>query len=372
MKLLELAEYLKDQAVKQFPNEIAIIILYGSTAQALDDVFSDLDMFAIVDNQEESNLPWEFIFHDHPVDFWKINWEQAELMALGTQDSNPWSVSAALFNNSKILYSRSVSDKIRFNLLVEKTKRNEKDNFRLIIENFNSGYSHIEEIILAKNNNDLLSARWAVWQLINKSVKNLSLINNSFLTKNWGVNLHEVFQLPTLPENYSNLATNLCTTNNFDEMLVMGRELLHNLRQVLLKKQQKFLMNQIDEKKAFFGNYISMKSYINKIMSACYKKDILAVSYAATELQIWIAEELAKYEGKLIVNVDNFNFFEEIGVFYNQLKLPDLMEGITQKNFPEIIKNAKELDSQLQVYCKKQNYSIPNLCSFEEVVAYLK
>ncbi|MFX0210479.1 MAG: hypothetical protein ACFFDT_31155, partial [Candidatus Hodarchaeota archaeon] len=293
-------------------------------------------------------------------------------MSLGIQDSSPWAVSAALFNNGKVLYSRSVSDKTRFYSLVEKTKRNEEENFKQIITNFNSGYSHLEEIILAKKNKDILSARWAVWQLINKSVKNLSLINNSFLTKNWGVNLHEVFRFPTLPTNYSKLVTNLSKTNHFDEMMTLGRELLQSQRSIVLKKQQKFLINQANEEKAFCNNYISMKAYINKIISSCHKKDVLAVSYAATELQIWIAEELAQYEGNLVVDVDNFNFFEEIQVFYNQLMFPDLMEGISKNNFQEIEKNVKELDLRLQEYCKKQNLRIPSFIDLEEVAVYLE
>lgn len=372
MKLLELAGFLKDQAVKRFPNEIAIIVLYGSTAQRIDNEFSDLDMFAILDNQEKSNLPWEFMFQGHTVDFWKMDWKRAEQMALGIRDSSPWAVSAALFNNGEILYSRSVSDKIRFNSLVEKTKRNQEENFKQIVNDFNSGYSHLEEIALAKSNNDLLSARWAIWQLINKSVKNLSLINNSFLTKNWGTNLHEVFQFPILPTNYSKLVLNLSTTNKFDEMLKLGRELIHNLRKLVLKKQQNFIMSQANKEKAFCNNYISMKAYINKIMSACHKRDILAVSYAATELQIWIAEELAHYEGNLIVDVDNFNFFGEIKAFYNQLMLPDLMEGIAQKNFKEIGKNVNELDFRLQGFCRNKNLKIPSFLNINEIENYLE
>ena len=177
--------------------------------------------------------------------------------------------------------------------------------------------------------------------------------------------------MPTLPINYSKLVTNLCTTNNFDKMLVLGRELLHNLRQLLLKKQEKFLMNQIDKKKGFFNNYISMKAYINKIMSACHKRDILAVSYAATELQIWIAEELAQSEGNLIVNVDTFNFFEEIKTFYHHLMLPNLMEGISQGDFQKIEKTAKKLDFQLSNFCKSRNSKILRLNNLGEVKKYL-
>ncbi|MFX0122708.1 MAG: hypothetical protein ACFFAE_03665 [Candidatus Hodarchaeota archaeon] len=370
MTLLELAECLKNQAVKNNPDKIAIIILYGSTVQEKDDKFSDLDMYAIVDNKEYTDLPWEFIFQNHTVDFWKMDWNQAELMALGMQNESPWAVSAALFVNGKVLFSRSESDKIRFSSLLAKTQRTEEENLKQIISDFNSGYSHIEEIRIAEKTNDLLSARWAAWQLINKSVRNLSLVNNSYLMKNWGSNLHEVFQFPILPHNYSSFVTSLSTTNNFDEMVILGRELINGMRKLVLEKQHNFVKDHVTERNTC-KNYISMKAYINKILSACHKKDILAVSYAATELQIWIAEELAQYEGDLVVNVDNFNFFKEIKTFYHQLMLPNLMEGISKRDFQKIEKNTNELDFRLQEFCKNRNPKIIRLDDIEEVKKYL-
>ena len=371
MSLLELAECLKNQAIKLFPDKIAIITLYGSTARKTDDQFSDLDMFAIVDNKEDTNLPWEFIFQNHTVDFWKMDWKQAENMASGKQDRNPWTVSAALFTNGKILFSRSNSDKQSYNSLIAKTQRSKEANLAQILQNFNFGYSHLEEFKIAKKNNDILSARWSAWQLINKSIRNLSLVNNTFLTKNWGSNLHEVFLFPILPTDYSRLVTVLSTTNNFDEMVEIGQKLLQGIREIVLKHQENIVMDRKTGKNSC-RNYISMKAYINKILSACYKEDILAASYAATELQIWIAEELALSEGNILANVDNFNFFAEIKSFYHQLMLPNLMEGISQRDFLKIEKTAKELDIRLHEFCKTQNTKISRFNSIQEVQKYLK
>jgi hypothetical protein len=371
MSLLELAKYLKNQAIELFTGKIAIITLYGSTARETDDQFSDLDMFAIVDNKEDTDLPWEFIFQDHTVDFWKMDWMQAKKMASGKQNSSPWAVSAALFTNGKVLFSRSSSDKRHYNSLIEKTQRSKEANLTQILKNFNFGYSHLEEFKIAKTNNDILTARWSAWQLINKSVRNLSLVNNTFLTKNWGSNLHEVFLFPILPEDYSRLVTVLSTTNNFDEMVEIGQELLQGIRDIILKNQENIVMGTKTGKNSC-RNYISMKAYINKILSACHKEDILAASYAATELQIWIAEELALNEGNLLVNVDTFNFFDEIKSFYHQLMLPNLMEGISQRDFLKIEKTVKELDIRLQEFCKSQNTKIPRFISIQEVQKYLK
>ncbi|MFX0013068.1 MAG: hypothetical protein ACFFB2_04505 [Promethearchaeota archaeon] len=370
MKLLDLAIFLKDQLLGHFPNKVGIIILYGSVAQRTEDEFSDLDMYAIVDDQEDTTLPWEFIFHGHTVDFWKMDWRQAELMASGDNDRSPWAVAASLFTEGRILHKRSDSDKIRFNSFVSKIRRTDEENLKHIIKEFNSVYSHLEEIKIAKRKKDLLSARWAIWQLTNKLTINLSLMNNSYLTKNWGSNLHEIFQFPIIPPNFRELVTILCTTNNYDEMIRVGRVLIQNVRKLILKKQQNIIMSPIYEKKAF-TRYVSMKAYINKIISACHKGDILTASYAVTELQIWIAEELNHIEGNFLVDVDNFNSFDEIKVFYNRLKLPDLMDGISQSDFQEIEKRVNQLDLQLLEFCKNQNSKIPRFNNKEEIKKYL-
>ena len=370
MKLLEVAEFLKNQAIKRFQNKIAIIVLYGSIARGKDDQFSDIDMFAIVDNQEDTDLPWEFVLQEHTVDFWKMDWQQAEQMAMGVRESNPWAVSASLFLTGKTLYTRSDSDKVRFNLVVEKTKHRQEENFGQILKNFNSRYSTVEIINLAKRNNDLLSARWAIWQLINNTVKDLSLLNNISLTKNWGANLSEVFNLPILPENYSKLVITLSSSNNFDEMVSLGSELISSMRELMIKKQQNIFSDQNDEENPLCDNYVSMKAYINKILSACQKRDILAASYAATELQIWIAELVAKAEGKLILDVDGFNLFEEIKLYYNQLNLPDLMDGISNHNFQEIEKTVIRLDLILKEYCQAKKFKLPILKDLAEFEVY--
>jgi hypothetical protein len=369
LRLQEVAEYLKNNVIKLFPNKIAIIALYGSTVRGKDDEFSDLDMYAIVDKENECNLPLEFVFQNHTIDFWKMDWQQAEIMASGKRDSHHWAVTASLFRDSKILYTRSNSDKAHFEMLVKKTERCEEDNVRLVMKDFYSGYSHIEKIKRARLNNDLLSARWAAWKLINKSVKDLSLLNNTYLTKNWGANLQEVFNLPLLPKNYAKLVTTLGISNNFDEMIGSGLDILTEIYNLIIEKQQSITIDY--HKTSFCNNYISMRAYINKILSGCSKKDILSVSYAATELQIWIAEEIARIEGNLIVDVDNFHQFEEIKLFYNQLNFPDLMEGISAKDFQKIKKVAEKLDLLLQEYYNDKKCKIPILNNLEELKTYI-
>ena len=351
---LEIAKFLSKQAISRFSGKIAIITVYGSVALGTSNMYSDVDMFAIIDNEAETTLPWNFVLQGYTIEFWKMDWQTAENMALGKIKTNPWTVSASLFVNSKILYVRSESDGARFNKLREKTKRSEDENLREVINNFNSGYSSIELLRLAQQHDDLLSAKWAAWGLINFSVICLSLLNNVFLLKNWGKNLQELLNLPILPENFSNLVRNLITSSNFDEMISTGRGLLSGIRTLVLERQRQVSIPIFDQENTLCKDYTALKSYLNKIRSACRSKNIFAASYAATEIQLWIAQEIAASKGKL-VDIYNFNSFEEVRPFYNYLKLPDLMEKILKQDFQQIEQTVDIIDSRIQQYCVEQN-----------------
>ncbi|MFX1451581.1 MAG: nucleotidyltransferase domain-containing protein [Promethearchaeota archaeon] len=372
LKKIEIAEFLAKQASSRFPDGIAIIVVYGSVALGTEHEYSDIDMYAIVDNETDTDLPWNFIFQNQTIEFWKMDWQEAEQIALGNRDANPWAVSASLFVNKKILYTRSESDKAHFDTICKKIKRSEKVNLEQIMSIFNIVYSTIERIWIAKKNDDLVSARWAVWNLINHTVACLSLINNAYFMKNWGRNLQEVFKLPLLPENYSKNIEILGKSSDFDEMMSIGRKLVADIRKLILKKQKNIRISFIAEKNTFWNNYIGIKSYINKIRSSCKENDILAVSYAATELQIVIAEQIAMIEEKLAIDAYNFNSFKELKSYYDQLKLPDLMIGISKGDLHQIEEAINIIDSHLEQYYRRQGINIINFKDRKELENYFK
>ncbi len=372
IKLINIAEFLAKQASSRFPDKIAIIAVYGSVALGTEREYSDIDMYAIVDNEADTDLPWNFIFQNQTIEFWKMDWQVAEQIALGNRETNPWAVSASLFINNKILYARSETDRAHFDSICKKIKRSEKDNIEQIMSIFNKGYSTIEQIWLAKKNDDLASARWAVWNLINHTVACLSLINNTFLMKNWGKNLQEVFELPILPENYSNQVQILSKSSNFDEMMSIGRELISNFRKLILEKQNKINLSISNQKDIFWNNYIGIKSYLNKIRSSCKEKDLISVSYTATELQIVIAEQIAIFEKQIAIDAYNFNSFKELKSYYEQLRLPDLMLSISKGDLKQIEQDINVIDSRLEQYYRNQGFDFISFRDWGELETYFK
>ncbi len=183
--LNELAELIAKRVVEQYGIKISIIAIYGSIATGKQSDYSDLDMYAIT--SLENQMKWSFIFQDKAVDIWSMDWEEAEEIASAKKDKlKIWCVAAHIFVNCKVLYYRNEQDLERFNSLkksIQKIKEDTEGNFMRAMSQFNMDYS-IERVKLAKVKNDILTARWALWGLINNICATLSWLNNVYYSKN--------------------------------------------------------------------------------------------------------------------------------------------------------------------------------------------
>ena len=366
MDLLELAKKLAEKATKQFPEKIGIIAVYGSVALGTHGEFSDLDMYAIVDDKEDTNLPWSFEYTGFPVDFWQMTWEDAKNMVYGTIEA-PWAVAASNFINAKLLYSRSREDQKRFQELQKATQITTDTNAQRAIATLIPAFFHLERMHSAKICSDLLSVRWAAWYVLNAVVMTLSLLNNRFYTKNWGSNIHEALELPEIPSNFQEKATILATSNDFDKLVNAGRNLLEDTQKLAINRLNCIKVKSKDPLRRIKNDIIGISSYLQKIRKAVITKDILAASYAASELQIWIASELAQLENKAFINLDNVNFYREVSHFYETFGFPDFSAAITTKDFEKIAEIADAFQAVFEKFCVNYNLEIPRFANIEEM-----
>ena len=343
MNIEEISEILKEEVIKNHP-EISIIAIYGSAARDQQTEYSDLDMYAIVDN-EESKFEIQFMLDNQTVEFWCISWEWVEKIA-SANDDYPllYPIRTSILLNNKIIYARSEEDRIRFNNISNLTNIGEKKQIQIATEHFKKLFSIIGRLEYAKEMEDLASARWAIWEFIDDTVCILGLLNNKKFLRNWGSNLHETFKLDTLPEFYEKDIFVLATSSDFNELISRGRRVLLQLRDVLNSKSESISLDYDEHLKNLPDEYMGLKSYLNKILSACAKKDILAASYAATELQVWFAEHLEKTENKRPVNIYTFNTYHEVKGTYEMLKLPDLSQSIAKIDFEQLKEDVINID----------------------------
>lgn len=370
MNMEEIAEILKNEVIKNHP-EIAIIAIYGSTAVSEQTEFSDLDMYAILDN-EDKKFSIEFVFNNQTVEFWCTSWFWAEKIA--TADMNPiiFPVVAGIFFNNQEIYSRSEEDRTRFQELKTKAEIGKKRQIEIAMTNFRWLNSIIQQLEFARETNNIMTARWAVWNFINGTVSILAFVNNIIYSKNWGSNLHVTFTLDILPEDYERDITTLATSDNYDKMIFSGKRILKQLREILNIKRSEFSISSEEQKKNLTDGYVSIKSYLNKVLSACEKKDILAASYAATEVQLCIADEIEMMETNKLVNSLNFNNYDEINKSYKMLNFPDLSLSITENNFEKLRNDVESLDKIFVSYLKQKGVELRIFEDISEVKEYVR
>ncbi|MHA1169415.1 MAG: hypothetical protein ACTSRU_16430 [Candidatus Hodarchaeales archaeon] len=375
MDLLELADFLKDKAVEHFSDQIGIIVVYGSCAVNNMTDYSDLDMYIIVDDQASIDLSWSFVYKNTAVDAWTMDWKTAEKIASGLSPGNPWSVASALFCNSKIIYSRSESDRVRFEELKQLTHVSVDAHVKSVISNFNTIHGLVELIQLAKKNSDLPSARWAAWNIINSTVDHISRLNGTPLTKNWGSNIAQVSKFPLLPVDFLKAITILCTSPDHDELIGTSQELIENTRELIRAVSKRTKGKPRSEiASTFEETYTGMKEYQNKILSACASKDILLASYAATELQLWIAEEMVFTGAKIPADGNEsylINPFCELKDEYARMGFPELSTFITNADFSGLEKAVRKIDEIIKNICQTKGIVLPLAENREEIEKYI-
>ncbi|MFW9780141.1 MAG: nucleotidyltransferase domain-containing protein [Candidatus Heimdallarchaeota archaeon] len=369
MEYPELADYLCKKALEKYGSKIGIVAVYGSFVTGTQTSYSDLDLYAILDSGTKSRPKWSFIYNGIPVDFWSMSWKDAEQLAEGGED-HVWSVSASLFHNNKVLHSRSPEDLRRFEEIKAKTSVTQEEHLKIILDIFSRLFIYPEIVKRAGMQNDLLSARWAGWNLINSSIEIITRINNNYLTKNWGSNLHQVLDLPLLPKDFSEYVQHLTTSDNIDVILLNSVQFLESLDQIISRFQKKMIVERYDITENFADDFIGITEYIGKILSACQEKNIHKASFAASELQIWIAEILNKSKYPQYVNTYKYNLYQEVNSEYKRLQFPDLSEHISKPDFGGLKTATEKLEVMLKDMSRQYGVRNREFFSKEEIGNY--
>ncbi len=369
---LQIAEYLAQQATELFPKKIALIAVYGSYSFGTPNENSDLDMYAIVDNEDDTTLPWSFIFNGVPIDLWKMNWTKARNLAAGLPNKKIWSVAASIFINNKILYIRSEQDRIQFKQIQKTIVRTEKEHLDTAIEIFSQLFSYVNMMKQANRSLDVLSARWASWNLINSVVEILARINGQYLTQNWGSNISQIHKFEIKPKGISDTIHVLATSPEIDVLITKSNELIEAIEQIIRDKQQTIEILKYNLPEKLPDDFISIKEYIGKIKAAIKEKDIIKASYAATELQIWLAELMEKEKMSKHINCNQINLYKEFCSQYQKLGFPSLDKAISTQNFQQINHEIYLLEKLLNQFSHQQGIKLRYFSQLDEIQKYIE
>jgi predicted nucleotidyltransferase len=183
----DLTTIMKDIALKRYGKSIAIIAMYGSRARGDYEEDSDLEFFAVTDD-EKIKVDIEFTFNGIPVDMWSKSFDYFEKVA---QIDEYWILPAGTLSYCEIIYVRSEEDKIRFESLIKKATQSGKyyeKNLENAAKYFDGMFKYLGLIQFAKHKDDIHEARDACWGLIIGATYVVAHVNSRPLQNNWGQN----------------------------------------------------------------------------------------------------------------------------------------------------------------------------------------
>jgi len=174
-------------------------------------------------------------------------------------------------------------------------------------------------------------------------------------------------QLPLIPDKLEERINVLALSTNLDEIAMISKTLLQETRNILIKKQNRHKINKEKFKEELPEIFIEIVAYLNKILSACQKKDILAASYSTNEIQSYIADVFEKLETGKMVDSYVFNSYDEVKGVYENLCLPDLNHYVTRRDFDNLERAVKKSKKIIKDFMIEKDVTIKQYSTWKEI-----
>jgi hypothetical protein len=371
--VFEIAQILVSHAVRAHKDEIAIIAYYGSYAKGDASPTSDLDIFYIPDEGKARTLCSQFIIDDLPYDFWPVSWAMAEGIA-NADSKRPWAVSASLIADARVLYHRSQQDLERFNTLQARIAELKRPESRKVmvekgLDAFKDVLFQLGQMRLAVTANDQAGTHLAGQDVVNSAVNCLALVNQTYFSKGWGANLSEILELPQRPSGLEGMIKAIILPQDSDSMLEAAGRLAQAVRGILFEAQTSLAAPE-DAREVFKDFYFFIFEYMNKVLAACERMDVVKARFAAFQLQEEICQCMNKVKNGLYGA--DFNLFGEYSAAYVEAGFPDLLGPASQGDLVALARQVRRLDAHAREWLEDRSVELNVLGSKQELRRFLE
>lgn len=315
MKLMRAAEILIEKIEREYKEDVAVVVIMGSTIYGETHSKSDLDMYFVVNTPRGNELGMAFVIDGIGFDFWPISWERLTRMA--NHDERITSI----ITEGKIIYHGSEADLERFNALKAKAldvsdAKKFIDKSKKVFDQVYKHYFHLEQSVT------LTEARKSGLNVIYPLTNALALLNRDTVKRGRGKLKGELLQMPLVSEEFEGLYDIIFETNSVEEIKKTIHQLIRNTEDLIESELVKHRsINAFKDQ--LHGFYEEIINYYNKIRRGCEIQDYVTAFYAAHEIVSEI-EDVMQYTN---ISLDN---------------LPDLVRAYNlsdMENFLDVVDN---------------------------------
>jgi hypothetical protein len=262
----------------------------------------------------------------------------------------------------------------RFNALKARIQELTRPESRQImvgraLDEYQTTLFQLGQMRLAQAGGDLAGMYRASWELVNRAVNCLALVNQTYFSKGWGANWPQILEMPLKPQGLEQIMRNIVTPQDADNALQEADKLAKEVHGILLEAQAS-LAKPAAPKEVFDYFYYYVVEYKHKVLSACQRQDTLAAGSAALHLQELLCQLMNKVERGFYGAA--FNLLGEYAGGYARAGFPDLLTPASQGNLAELAEQTRLLDEKVREWFESHSVELGILASEDELGRFLK
>ncbi|MDO9630194.1 MAG: hypothetical protein Q7I99_09885 [Acholeplasmataceae bacterium] len=344
MNTMKAAELLIQKIEKDYKDDIAMVVMYGSRLYEDTHEKSDIDLFFIPKTKRGEQLGLVFIIDGIGFDFWPISWERLEGIA-NFDERLP-----AIIAEGKILYCASNEDLARYSILKDKILTNDDEDF--FYQKAKSKFKQIYEPYYKMNqdNEYIALVRLQGIRIIYILAEVIALLNKTYIKRGRGFLKKELLSFEFFPIDFDLHFDLFFTSSSENELVEAVKTMVFQVESMITDMD--YMSKPKHIKDTFKGFYEEIINHYNKIERACEIGDTVTALCAAAELNI---ELEGVFEGTE----------ETIDI------LPGILPAYSSDSITLFCKRAKMNHNVLLNVLDKYEVEVTHFADFEALEDYL-
>jgi len=273
-----------DRVDSAWPNDVALLVCYGSFVSGRQRPLSDIDFYFIPSTDRAFALCCQFIINDIGYDLWPVEWQRLEKFA-NLDDSF-----ASLLADGVVVWAADDASGRRFAELQQRLHANlARQDLTINVAQRSLQTAKAGYFDLAFGNDSLW--RSAAIKLVEQLLFALACINGVYLKKGIGNLARELAEMSRVPETFASCYRALAGSANREAGLLLLRDMIDSCSQLVSPDRQAASPTAFNPHD-LAGFYEEFKSIYNKLLQACEDRDLLMAYHAASVVDRETQEQL--------------------------------------------------------------------------------
>ncbi len=346
MKPICAVELLIDKIKRDYKDDVAAVVIMGSTIYGESHARSDIDMYFIPKTDRADQLQFTFIIDGIGFDFWGISWERLERFANWDER-----LIVSIITEGRALWFSSEEDKAHFEAIREKAL-DVSDVSKFVWKADAKLGEAYRELYQLQKVQTLSEARMLAIGVIYKVTDALALLNRVSIKRGRGKLKGEILAMPLVPADFEKLYDTAFVSNDIGEIKAAYQALLENT-QALISRESAKAAGAPAFSEVMEGFYEELINFYNKIYHAAEIGDAVTPLFACAEIDHEI--EWA---------------FKRAGA--SRDVLPDIAGAYDPKDLSKIEKAAQEHQAAFEALLEEKAVPVRRFRDYEELKAYLE